>query len=89
VTGPRAASPTGRRVDAVLLDMDGVIRDWQGDATSATELQLAKPDPAIFRRAAAAIGHPPDRWFFADDRAENVDAARAVGMPAGGFTSRS
>lgn len=53
----------------------------------SAELRLAKPDPAIFREAAAAIGVPPEACFFADDLVANVEGARSVGMRAAVFTS--
>ena len=54
----------------------------------SAELRLAKPDPAIFVHAAAAIGQPPEACFFADDLAVNVEGAHSVGMRAAVFTSR-
>jgi len=41
-----------------------------------------KPDPAVFRGVLAAYGHPAERTFFADDRADNVASARALGITA-------
>ncbi len=41
---------------------------------------VAKPDPAIYRIAAARAGVRVDRCLFVDDRQENVDAALALGM---------
>ena len=46
------------------------------------ELGAVKPEPAIYRRARAAIGLPPERLLFVDDRPENVAAARAQGWQA-------
>lgn len=45
-------------------------------------LGLRKPDPEIFRRAAAELGVEPGDCVFIDDREKNCDAARAVGMQA-------
>lgn len=56
---------------------------------SSAQLQMAKPDPAIFRHAAHAMGCRPADCFFADDLVENVDGARSIGMRAEVFTSRS
>ena len=55
---------------------------------SSAQLRMAKPDPAIFRHAAAALGQPPEACFFADDLADNVKGARSIGMRAAVFTSR-
>lgn len=41
---------------------------------------LRKPEAAAYQHVAARIGLPPARILFFDDLAENVDAARAVGM---------
>ncbi|MFZ7088585.1 HAD family hydrolase [Curtobacterium sp. RRHDQ10] len=41
-----------------------------------------KPDPAVYRRALAHHGVPAARTFFADDRLENVEGARSVGITA-------
>lgn len=54
----------------------------------SAELRMAKPDVAIFRHAASMLGVRPEECFFTDDRAENVEGARAAGMHAEVFTSR-
>ncbi len=46
------------------------------------ELGLRKPEAAAFRHVAACIGSEPEKLLFFDDRAENVDGARDIGMPA-------
>jgi putative hydrolase of the HAD superfamily len=56
---------------------------------SSAQLRMAKPDPAIFRHAAEAMGHQPEDCFFADDLLENVEGARSIGMRAAVFTSRA
>lgn len=40
----------------------------------------AKPDPAAFHHCVAGFPADPHDILFVDDRAENVDAARAVGL---------
>lgn len=52
---------------------------------SGTE-KLLKPDPAIYRLALGRFGLAPGEALFIDDRADNVEGARAVGMPAHLFT---
>ncbi|GGF52701.1 haloacid dehalogenase [Marmoricola endophyticus] len=42
----------------------------------------AKPDPVFFERVADALGEDPGDLLFVDDMAENVAAARAVGLHA-------
>jgi putative hydrolase of the HAD superfamily len=60
-----------RRFDAV------VISDHIG---------LRKPDPAIYRLAAAKIGVPATSCVFTDDTAANLDPAKALGMAVVLFT---
>ena len=43
---------------------------------------LRKPDPAAYRGAADALGVSPEACVFVDDREENGEAARALGMDA-------
>lgn len=42
-------------------------------------MKLSKPDPAIYAAVEADCGIPPDRLLFADDRADNIAAAKARG----------
>jgi len=42
--------------------------------------RLVKPDAAIYRLALARFGVAAERAIFVDDRLENVEGARAVGM---------
>jgi putative hydrolase of the HAD superfamily len=44
------------------------------------QLGIAKPDPAIYRYALEKLGTRPAETLFIDDKAENVDAAVALGM---------
>jgi putative hydrolase of the HAD superfamily len=53
----------------------------------SAEMQLAKPDAAIFHACLKAVGSKPEECLFIDDRAENVEAARALGMQALKFES--
>jgi HAD superfamily hydrolase (TIGR01509 family) len=49
------------------------------------ELGLAKPEPAIFRRASQVAAVAPQQCLFIDDTGENVTAARALGFRAHQF----
>jgi putative hydrolase of the HAD superfamily len=49
---------------------------------SSARVGLAKPDPEAFRRAAALVGVEPSECLFVDDRLENVEGARSIGMRA-------
>ncbi|MER6993595.1 HAD family phosphatase [Saccharopolyspora hirsuta] len=46
------------------------------------DLQLAKPDARIYRSLLETIDAEPADCLFFDDRQENVDAAREVGLAA-------
>ncbi len=50
-------------------------------------LKSAKPDPACFRAALAALDAAPAEVVFLDDRADNVTAAAALGIRGARFTS--
>jgi putative hydrolase of the HAD superfamily len=53
----------------------------------SAEVQLAKPEAAIFQACLNVVGSKPEECLFIDDRAENVEAARAFGMRALQFVS--
>ena len=50
------------------------------------QLRCAKPDPAIFRKAAELAGAAPSEIFYTDDIAGHVEGARAAGFDAVVFT---
>ncbi len=47
---------------------------------------LIKPDPAIYRLFCARAGVAPETCVFVDDKRDNCDAARGIGMDAIHFT---
>jgi putative hydrolase of the HAD superfamily len=49
---------------------------------SSARLGLAKPDPAIYVEAAAALAVEPGECLFVDDQAVNITGAREAGMAA-------
>ena len=51
------------------------------------ELGILKPEPAIYRACLDALGCLAERTLFFDDRANNVEGARALGMEAHLFES--
>ena len=57
------------------------------DIVVSGEEKLLKPDPAIYYRALDRFGLRPADALFIDDRAINVQGARAVGMHAHLFTT--
>jgi putative hydrolase of the HAD superfamily len=48
----------------------------------SAELDLIKPDPAIYRHVMSELGIGPDGMAFIDNKAENVAAAAALGIAA-------
>lgn len=52
------------------------------DALISTDVGAAKPDPAIYRALLARDDLDPAACAFVDDRLDNLEAARALGMRA-------
>ena len=44
------------------------------------QLGIAKPAPAIYRHALSLLGTLPEETLFIDDKRENIEAARALGI---------
>jgi putative hydrolase of the HAD superfamily len=88
----QARIPTG-----ILSNMPGPMETglraryrWIDDFTHNTwshALNLAKPEPAIYRHAAEGLRTPPENILFIDDRIENIEAALAAGMQAIHYTT--
>lgn len=55
------------------------LSDFDGAVISCQEL-LLKPEQEIYLRLLRRYDLRPEECFFIDDRAENVEAARALGM---------
>ncbi|HUI83570.1 MAG TPA: HAD family phosphatase [Candidatus Binatia bacterium] len=68
-----------RRTFAWLDEFE--VRIW------SCEHGVIKPDPAIYRACLDALGCEPQRTLFFDDRPNNVEGARRVGMDAHVFES--
>jgi putative hydrolase of the HAD superfamily len=62
------------------------FRDFDYVCFSA-EVQLAKPEAAIFHVCLEVVRSRPEECLFIDDRAENVETARALGLQALKFES--
>lgn len=58
------------------------IDDLVDVALSTCVLGVHKPEPRAFLLAAEALGVKPEAVVFVDDRIENIEAARRVGMHA-------
>jgi putative hydrolase of the HAD superfamily len=50
------------------------------------ELLLLKPDPAIYRHAAAVLGLRPEELVFIDNRERNVRGAESIGITGHVYT---
>ncbi|MGB6392438.1 MAG: HAD family phosphatase [Candidatus Acidiferrales bacterium] len=64
--------------------------DWLSDfdvQVFSCEVRLAKPEPAIFAHLLGCLAIAPGEVLFIDDRAANVEAARAAGIVAIQMTS--
>lgn len=55
--------------------------------TFSAEVRLIKPDPAIYRKTLDGLGVTAAEALFVDDRENNIQAARALGMHAIQFQS--
>jgi len=51
------------------------------------QLNIAKPDPAIYRQVLKQLNTRPEESLFLDDKMVNIDAARALGMQAIQFST--
>jgi putative hydrolase of the HAD superfamily len=56
-------------------------------ATLSCDLKLFKPQAEIYLHSVRGLGVAPEETLFIDDKQENVDGARAVGMKAELFTT--
>ena len=83
--GTRLAVLSNAGIDYSLLRGSPIAHLVERILLSA-EMGLLKPDPEIFRAAAATLGIPADRIVFVDNRAGNVAGAESVGMTGHVFT---
>lgn len=58
-----------------------LVRSLDGTAASF-DLGVIKPDPRFYQRALGHLGLRVQDCVFVDDRADNIDAARGVGLAA-------
>lgn len=93
VASLRAAGYKTALLSNMQTDMIAHVRakfSWLNDFDEqifSSEVRLIKPDPALYRRALERLGTHPRETIFIDDREENVEGARAVGMTAFRFRS--
>lgn len=89
-SGFRTAILSNMPVDKLeFMHADGKF-GWINDfavAVFSCEHLLVKPEPAIYRLCLEKLGASPGECLFLDDVPENVQGARAVGVPAIVFRS--
>ena len=69
-----------------LRAKDGFMEHFD-HVTFSCELRLFKPQAAIYEHSFRGLNVAPEETLFIDDRQENVDGAREVGMQAELFTT--
>ncbi|GAA2284423.1 haloacid dehalogenase [Nonomuraea roseoviolacea subsp. roseoviolacea] len=68
-------------MDTVEEHLDRLGLTYFADAVvSSARVGVAKPDRRIYELAAELAGAAPERCLFVDDRLENVEGARSLGM---------
>ena len=66
---------------AIAPKMFDFLNDFD-HAVISGHVGAAKPDPHIFESLFKQVGRRPEELLFVDDSLTNVEAARALGMPA-------
>ena len=80
-----ATSSWRRVVDAILVQF--ALTEAFASVISGSELPKSKPDPAIYRLSAEALGVDPRKCVVLEDTAAGVAAAKGAGMYCIGFRS--
>ncbi len=88
-----AATPTGILSNLGDEMTAGVLRTfpWLSAFTHCTwshALNLAKPEPAIYRHAAQGLHTPPANILFIDDREDNIAGAQLAGFQTIRYTTQ-
>ncbi|MDQ7734101.1 HAD-IA family hydrolase [Halomonas sp. SpR1] len=68
-----------RKIRCALESTD-LGHHFEGKLFSAYTLNVWKPDPELYRKAAVSMGHPPHQCVVIDDAAVGVEAGLAAGM---------
>ncbi|MBZ5486547.1 HAD-IA family hydrolase [Halomonas aquamarina] len=78
---PKAVVSNGpERKIRCALESTRLEHHFAGNLFSAYTLNVWKPDPELYRKAAAAMGFAPERCVVIDDAAVGVQAGLAAGM---------
>jgi len=82
--GLRLAVLTNFELPSIDLTLQhvGVDPSWFAALLSSAAIGCHKPDSRAYLAAVGELGLPLEQCAFVDDRIENVQAARALGMPA-------
>lgn len=83
-----ASSSDEERLD-VSLGKTGLLSLFEGNIFSTTMVKRGKPAPDLFLLAADKMGAKPSRCVVVEDSRSGVQAAKAAGMTAIGFTGGS
>lgn len=66
---------------AIARQMYAFLNEFD-DAVISGHVGVVKPDPRIFEILFDRVGKRPEELVFIDDSPKNIEAARALGMPA-------
>ncbi|WP_280546780.1 HAD-IA family hydrolase [Halomonas sp. 11-S5] len=78
---PKAVVSNGpARKIRCAMESSGLARHFGDKLYSAYTLNVWKPDPGLYLKAAEAMGQPPERCVVIDDAAVGVAAGLAAGM---------
>jgi HAD superfamily hydrolase (TIGR01509 family) len=80
------ASGASHETLRLTLGLTGLYRRFEGRIFSASEVAEGKPAPDLFLHAAARMGAEPAACAVVEDSRYGVEAARAAGMLAFGYT---
>lgn len=73
-----ATSATRREAERLLRDLR--LRHHFGAMVTAEDVQLGKPDPEVYLRAARELGLEPGQCLVFEDSVVGIEAARRAGM---------
>ena len=75
-----------RSLGEALLAIPGLLDPFD-HLTLSYQLKIAKPQAEIYQDAVRGVGVQPEQSLFLDDKPENVEGARAIGMQAELFST--
>lgn len=85
---PRAVATSSSRASAEALTTHHGIRPYFSFLVTSEDVTRGKPDPEIYRTAAARLGVEPERVLVLEDSSAGLQAARAAGAFAVGVPHR-